>query len=133
MAVNAPWFVRKITIQEDAGVEPLLPKNSHPSGRPLEPLRVGVSGLRPQDSLEKWNPHTSSKMQIPSNRRWIELPEAWVIGIQTRLRLHFHPCGRYNSLESTVDRVTGSLGELHQDGKQRQTSCVKKKIRSNRR
>ncbi|GJQ72149.1 hypothetical protein Trydic_g3243 [Trypoxylus dichotomus] len=45
----------------------------------------------------------------------------------------FPPRRRHNSLEPKVDRVVRSLGELLQDGKQRQTNCVKKKIRSSRR
>ncbi|GJQ68141.1 hypothetical protein Trydic_g16807 [Trypoxylus dichotomus] len=81
----------------------LHPKDSHPilqpSSGPLEPPRVGVSGLQPQDPLEV--PSTTVTRRGP-------------LGLTTE-----HPACQSPPRDETlthVDRVAGSLGGFIQDG-----------------
>ncbi|GJQ71299.1 hypothetical protein Trydic_g11036 [Trypoxylus dichotomus] len=70
MALNAPWFVRNTTIQEDAGVEPLMDfirriAIRHEGGRSSKNTTPGSHGGTPVHGHSSWATKTNSRAPSP--------------------------------------------------------------------
>ncbi|GJQ65696.1 hypothetical protein Trydic_g7781 [Trypoxylus dichotomus] len=110
MGLNASWFVRNTTLHEDAGVEPLMDFIRKIETRFFDRAPANHPGVESSHFVEDVD-SLESKVDC--------VAESWGNWHPDEVVTTFSPCQKHSSLEPKVDRAAVSLGELLQDGKEK--------------